>query len=44
MWEFDHRKERMVEDMNLADATIGEEYLVKDSIAEDEEWKVIDKN
>ena len=29
----------MVEDMNLADATIGEEYLVKDIIAEDEELK-----
>ncbi len=39
MWEFDHLKERMVEDMNLADATIGEEYLVKDIIAEDEELK-----
>ena len=25
--------------MNLADATIGEEYLVKDIIAEDEELK-----
>ena len=28
-----------VEDMNLADATIGEEYIVKDIMAEDEELK-----
>ena len=29
----------MVEDMNLADAKVGEEYFVKDIIAEDEELK-----
>lgn len=29
----------MTEDMNLADAKIGEEYIVKDITAEDEELK-----
>ena len=29
----------MVEDMNLSDAKVGEEYFVKDIIAEDEELK-----
>ena len=29
----------MVEDMNLADANIGEEYIVKDIEAEDDELK-----
>ena len=29
----------MVEDMNLEDAKVGEEYFVKDIIAEDEELK-----
>lgn len=29
----------MAEDMNLADAKIGEEYIVKDIMAEDEELK-----
>ena len=29
----------MTDDMNLADAKIGEEYIVKDILAEDEELK-----